>query len=198
MNSTFEVSISRLLVYSLRALRWCIGKGGPIVEYDDLTPEHFQKYPIWLYSHDHDFGNWLFALEDEESMRPWDGKFPAPPTFIGLIRTTFTAANGQTFLGAVEHSEYENNERPWILRLSPELFLNDGESISFFAGRTKGQDDPALEEACQQFYSATGLTSETAFPMKYEVSSEILQEPISGTIPGICYFTEDDEIEYAT
>lgn len=196
MNSTFEVFIARMLVYSLRAVRWCLGKGGPIVLYDDLTPDHFHKYPIWLYIHEHDFGNWMFELEDEESMRPWNGKYPAPTTFIGLIRTKFTAANGQTFEGVVQHSEYENNERPWILRLSPELFLSNGESISFLAGRIQQRDDPALKEVCRQFYSTTGLTSETAFPMSYAVAKGILQESISGTIPGIFYFTEDDEMGF--
>ncbi|HSG72329.1 MAG TPA: hypothetical protein VLA12_18070 [Planctomycetaceae bacterium] len=102
------------------------------------------------------------------------------------------------FSGVVGHSEYEAEDTPLIWRLSPELFLNDGERIPLQAGWNRQRDETALKDACERFYAATGLNSDTAFPMKYEVSAEILQEPISGSFPGLYFRTEDGEIEYVT
>lgn len=193
LNILFQIDF-----YFRRFVRFLLRQRGPIVLYDDLSQEHFQKAPIWLDVHLQEFGRWLFELEDEESFRPWDGKYPAPRTFRGFVRAEFTAANGKILSGVIYHEENEPSDETWNYRFAPELFIDDNERIGFWLGRVESIDEELIDEVRKQFQASVGLTTEEAFPMTCEISDDILQPPISRIISGFDYFTGDDITDIQT
>jgi hypothetical protein len=72
-----------------------------LVQYLDLTREHFARHPVWISAHVADDQEPWYGDTDEETFRPWGGTLPLEAESDGLflVRATFTLADGTVLPG---------------------------------------------------------------------------------------------------
>ena len=71
-----------------------------LVQFGDLTPEHFERHPVWIQCHVVDYEAPWHDDTDEETFRPWSGPLPVDPSdALFLVRATASLSNGTTLRG---------------------------------------------------------------------------------------------------
>ncbi len=161
---------------------------GKCIPCDKLTLAHFRKHPIWLASHIHDFGNPRYENEDEDAMRPWDGKYPAPRNFSGDVLAQCETSSGLKMSGLLTVWDLPEDGKDPIIKYGPRVWLPNGKLVSFWHGAVHEFGDKHLSEDKENFYEGLSLNYETAFPLQFTIGPEILQEPIVIKISGFGYF----------
>ena len=169
---------------------------GECIPTDELTLSHFREHPIWLASHIHDYGDPRYENEDEEAMRPWDGEYPAPPTFSGDVLAECETASGLKLSGLLTVWNSQEESKAPIMEYEPRVWLPNGDQIPFWHGAVYQFGDKWLTAAKTNFYAEWSLDRDSAFPLSFTIGPDLLQEPIAITIPGFGYLKSASTVVY--
>ena len=132
----------------------------------DLTADDFREHGVWYFPMDDD---------DWEIVRPCLEECDATV----LVRTAFLCANGTRFSGYVYWSLSDH-----MGSIQPNLFLNDGSSMSFWSGIVEASWDWVEGEARNLVY-----------PITFESEPLLGISPMRGQIDGLYYFDEDRQVQ---
>ena len=163
---------------------------------EGLELADFEKYPAWIDSHIHDFGDPLYEDLDEETVRPWTDPYPVPPSASCQFKATLTTASGLTIPGVVTRWSKINAKENAMIDHAPIAFLPDGESVVFWHGAVYQFGDKWLNENKESLYRQLKVSPELIFPIAYSVSDDIVMGGIEGTIPGFGFFSDEDTVSF--
>lgn len=134
-----------------------------LVQYLDLTEEHFTRHPVWISVHVADGSEPWYADTDEETFRPWLGALPvAPDDGWFLVQATFTLADGTLLPGFVSPQASKQPVGPAGL-LQGEVFLPSGRREQFWDGLVAR---PTAERAA--LLAEIGKPAAAVFPVRVE------------------------------
>lgn len=150
---------------------------------NDLTVRDLMRHPVWMCIHGLDENKPWYSETDELTYRPWDGALPYnrsdPDAEIVVARTRFTFADASSYFGLLT-PPYTTGNR--VSRMQPALFLTDGTAVSFYKA-DRGLAEKTLGNLLRR------ITKERSrvFPVRYEVSDQVVIPPVSGELVGVYY-----------
>lgn len=140
-----------------------------LVQYLDLTAEHFTRHPVWISAHVADTDAPWYDDTDEETFRPWLGALPVgPDDGLFLVRATFTLADGTALPGFLTPQEAP---QPAGLEglLQAEVFLPGGRREQFWDGLVPLPAERRAALAAQLF-ADLGKLAGAVFPVRVEAA----------------------------
>lgn len=161
-------------------------------QFGDLTPKDFESHPVWVNCHVIDYEQPWYSETDEETFRPWLEATPADPELtMFLVRASLRLADGTLLTGFITpQSLQENNGKPDLGLIQPQLFLPSGKRIAFWYGVM-----PMPKNEISEFYSAIGKTEANVFPLTFNAEPGLAIGISSGVVPGFCSIGEGNEIK---
>ena len=106
-----------------------------LVQYLDLTAEHFSQHPVWISAHVADSDEPWYDDTDEETFRPWLEALPVgPDDGLFLVRATYTLADGTALPGFVTPQAKASSANDVNGLLQGEIFLPSGRREQFWNG----------------------------------------------------------------
>jgi membrane protease YdiL (CAAX protease family) len=144
-------------------------------QFGDLTPDDFERDPVWIGCHTADYDEPWYEQTDEETFRPRTGALPADPSEgMLLVRATLTLGDGTVYAGFITPAFDEND----LGTQQPQMFVNE-RRFAFWGGMP---GTPAAERAA--FYAAVGKDARAVFPITFNVDPAIATGAVSGTVQG--------------
>lgn len=153
-----------------------------LVQFDDLTPGHFHRHPVWIQCHVPDYDEPWYGDTDEETFRPFLESLPAGPSSgMLLVHAALTLADGTPLEGFVTPAFPEDVAGPdsGLGTMQPQLFLPSGRRESFWDGGF-----PRSAEARQALYAELGRTVDAVFPIEFRTSPDLTHEVAAGIVNG--------------
>jgi hypothetical protein len=161
-------------------------------QFDDLCPQDFEQYPVWVDCHVVDYDEPWYDDTDEQTIRPWNQSLPADPaeaTF--LVRATLTLADATEISGfVIPQCTTDSGGKPDLGLIQPNAFQPDGKLVSFWFGILTPP-----QEVVSDFYSALDRRQEDVFPILFRVEEGLATGITAGSIPGFCSIGKDGEIK---
>jgi hypothetical protein len=159
----------------------------------DLSPADFQRHPVWIGVHGIDESEWWYEKTDEATYRPWLGSLPVSPDEGDLrVHATMELLNGSRHEGYVSPVSMNSNtsqdleESSLIACQSPAIFVGN-KRFDFWGGM------PGIPSAERRaFYSAVGLSSETAFPLRFAAKPGLTSGVVEGAVLGFYKLVKKD------
>jgi hypothetical protein len=142
-----------------------VSKRPELKQFGDLTPEDFQRYPVWLHCHVADYDEPWYDETDEETFRPWLGRLPADRA-VGtlLVRASVVFQDGSHHVGFLTPSADRD-----LGMMQPQVFVG-GHLFSFWGGM------PGVpEDVRRSFYAAIGKDPDAIFPLRVVADSGLLE-----------------------
>ena len=160
-------------------------------QFGDLTPQDFERHPVWVNCHVTDYNQPWYDETDEETFRPWREATPVDPAqTMFLVRASLRLADGTALRGFITpQSPQDNGGKPDLGLIQPEVFLPSGKRVSFWFGMM----DPPKNEI-SEFYTALGKTGADIFPLTFNVETWLAIGVVSGSVPGFCSTGRGDEV----
>ena len=152
-----------------------------LVQFGDLTPEHFERHPVWIQCHVVDYEAPWHDDTDEETFRPYLEALPADPAAgMLLVRADLILADGTRLEGFVTPVVASASPRDASLGyLQPQLFLPSERRVMFWYGALV---PPA--ETRQQLYAELGRPADRVFPIHFEARAGLTTGLAAGTVAG--------------
>lgn len=150
-----------------------------LVQFGDLTPDHFARHPVWIQCHVVDYDEPWYEETDEETFRPRGGPLPADPSEgMLLARAAFVFADGSRHDGFLTPA-IPGDPMELLGLMQPQLFLPDGALGGFWEGvMARGEAEHAA------FYRALGKTASDVFPVDCSASPELVGGIAQATLRG--------------
>jgi hypothetical protein len=153
-----------------------------LVQFGDLTPDHFRRHPVWINCHTADYEEVWYGETDEETFRPFLAALPAGPEHgMLLVQADLTLADGTRLEGFVTPASPQDPAiSDSILGLiQPQLFLPSGRRESFWGGILRKSAD-----ARAAFYRELGRDPGAVFPIQFSAKPGLTGGAASGAIDG--------------
>jgi hypothetical protein len=136
-----------------------------LVQFGELTPDHFRRHPVWLQCHVADYDEPWYEETDEETFRPCLEPTPVDPKLgMLLVRATGTLADGTAlrgFLTPIFAAGHPGVSHP-LGGMQPQLFSPSGHREFFW----RGMRAPSPEEL-RAFYERMGRAAAQIFPIRF-------------------------------
>lgn len=155
-----------------------------LLQYGDLTAEHFAQHPVWVAVHSADYDEPWYDDADEETFRPWDGGLPVKPDEgLFLACAKLVLADGTVLAGFATPAPVATPDgAPDLGLMQPQVFLPDGSRRSFWQGiRPVDSNDHA------RFYAVLGRDAKDVFPLVFELDKGLASGCTGGEIRGFYY-----------
>jgi hypothetical protein len=154
-------------------------------QFGDLTPDDFERHPVWIGCHTADYDQPWYEETDEETFRPRDGALPADPSEgMLLVRTSCRLADGTRLPGFMTPG-FEGDD---LGILQPQLFVA-GRMFSFWGGMFGVNDDQR-----RQFYQALGKQPDAVFPIEIAADQALTGGVARALVEGF-YKSAGDTVE---
>ena len=153
-----------------------------LVQYGDLTPDHFRQHPVWIACHIADYDEPWHDETDEETFRPWLGAVPVGSDQMFLVACAFTLADGAEFRGFATPAAAADD----LGTIQPQLLDGEGRRHGFWLGMFR--DDLAVG----RFREAMRKPSSAIFPIAYAALPGLTDACCAGKIPG--FMTSDKKL----
>lgn len=153
-----------------------------LVQFGDLTPDHFRRHPVWIQCHVADYDEPWYDDTDEETFRPFLEPLPAGPSAgMLLVHAALTLADGTRLEGFVTPSFPQDVTGPdaGLGTMQPQLFLPSGRREWFWDGGV-----PRTAEARRALYAELGRAPEAVFPIEFRATPGLTDGVASGTVNG--------------
>ena len=151
-----------------------------LVQFGDLTREHFAEHPVWVHCHVVDYDEPWYDETDEETFRPWGGELPVDPADgIFLVRASFLTADGTRLSGFVTPTPEDSSGDAALGTIQPQMFLPSGERVAFWLGMF-GKPTKAAEA----LYAALRKTAADVFPVQFVADALLARRTVSGAVEG--------------
>jgi hypothetical protein len=151
-----------------------------LVQFGDLTPDHFARHPVWVEVHIIDYDEPWYDDTDEETVRPWTAALPVDPGEARfLVRARVELADGSRLVGFVTPQPEAAGEVPDLGYMQPHLFAPGGRLHRFWDGGL-----PRSEEARAAFYRDLAKRQEAIFPIHFAAEPGLSRGIQVGTLEG--------------
>jgi hypothetical protein len=139
-----------------------------------LSPEDFERHPVWIACHAADYDEPWYDETDEETFRPYSGPLPADASDLLLVSATATMSDGSRHPGLLSPSQETGD----MAALQPHVFVG-GRAYGFWRGMV---GVPEAER--RAFHDATGKVPEDAFPIRFTADPSLLAGVMEAEVPG--------------
>lgn len=126
-----------------------------------LSPEDFERHPVWIACHVADYGEPWYDETDEETFRPYSGPFPTDTSDLLLVSAIAIMNDGSTHAGFLSPSRQAGD----LANLQPHVFvgacaygLGWSESLTE-NGEHSSTRSPSTRSRCSRFGSRRTLPS---------------------------------------
>ena len=149
-----------------------------LVQFANLTPDHFTRHPIWVQVHTLDYDEPWYDEADEETFRPWTGSLPVNPgEAMFLVRARFTLADGSVLPGFL--TPHDTASGPDLGTVQPQIFTQSGHRHAFWDGMF-----PRGDQARAAFYRDIGRDARAVFPIQFDAESGLSRGTQRGSVDG--------------
>jgi len=149
-------------------------------QFGDLTPEDFERHPVWIGCHTVDYDEPWYENTDEQTFRPWSGKLPAGPSEgMLLVKATLELRDGTRHSGFVTPSSKAGD----LATQQPQIF-GGARRFAFWGGIFGVQ-----QEERQALYAALGKSPDQVFPLRFSVGPNLATDVTTGQVEGFYRFT---------
>jgi hypothetical protein len=156
-----------------------------LVQFGDLTSEHFAAHSVWAACHSFDYDEPWYGDTDEATFRPWDGALPVDPNDgMFLVRAAFRLADGTELPGFATPADGNGAEQTLGL-IQPHVFLPDGQQLGFWLGMF---GEPRAE--ADALYAALAKDAAAVFPISFDLPGALSAGISGGRITG--FYTVPD------
>lgn len=142
-----------------------------------LSPEDFERHPVWIACHVADCDEPWYDETDEETFRPYSGPLPADPSDLLLVGATATMSDGSRHPGFLCPSQEAGD----LATLQPHVFVG-GRAYGFWSGMV---GVPEAER--RAFLDATGKHPADPFPIRFtadpSLSAGVMEAEVLGWHP---------------
>jgi hypothetical protein len=150
-------------------------------QFGDLTPEDFERHPVWIGCHTADYGEPWYENTDEETFRPWTGELPVDASEgMLLVKATLELRDGSRHTGFVTPAHDEGD----LGTQQPQIFAGN-RRFSFWGGMFG-----VPEEGRQALYAALGKSPDEVFPLRFSVVPSLASGVTSGQVDGFYRYTQ--------
>jgi hypothetical protein len=150
-----------------------------LVNFGELTLEHFEQYPVWRHV-------------NEETFRPWLEQLPVDPAErMFLVRATATLADGARFDAWLTPAIEDEGDRQNLGTMQPSLIVPGYLIKSFWNGI---QALPSRAER-DDFYQDLKRTPEQVFPIRFEAVAGLAKGLTGITVQGFYKHEHQDSGE---
>jgi hypothetical protein len=152
-------------------------------QFGELEVEDFERHPVWIGCHTADYGKPWYGQTDEETFRPWTGKFPADPEEgMFLVRAVIVLRDGSRYPGFVTPVKAANNQADgranYLGAQQPQIFV-DRQRFSLWGGMI---GIPASTQ--QELYAALGKKPDAIFPLHFSADLRLTSGLATGQVDG--------------
>lgn len=146
-----------------------------------LTVSDLEKYPVWIFLAEEENGR------DETFVKPvTDLKVVDPSDGIFILKSEFETNDGKHLTGYCYAHESQD-----LSYVQPTI-ITKGKHISFWHGMNK----PDKEDTLITYKNLGG--SRNLFPIKFNSEATVRGKSFGGTIEGLMYLTDDDQIKFVS
>jgi hypothetical protein len=144
-------------------------------QFGDLTPEDFDRHPVWIGCHNADYGQPWYDVTDEETFRSWTGELPADVSEgMLLVRATFEFRDGSSHLGFITPAHHPGD----LGTQQPQIFA--GRRRFGFWGGVRGVP---IDER-HALYAALATKPADIFPVRFSVDPKLVSGNTTGQVSG--------------
>jgi hypothetical protein len=159
-----------------------------LVQFGDLTMEHFADDPVWVACDSVDHDEPWYAETDAETFRPWGGPLPVDPIDATyLVRADFTFRDGERLPGFVSPVMPDAPSDLMLGALQPHVFVPTGECVALWLGMV---GDAAA--AARMLYASTARSAREIFPIAVSARAGLARGSCSAVLTG--FYTIDDSL----
>lgn len=161
-------------------------------QYGDLRLDDFKDYPVWIQCHVVDYDEPWYDETDEETFRPWTEGLPtSPEEGVLLVRAKLTLADGTPIRGFLTPQHQNEDEgKPDLGTIQPQMFLESGEPVSFWGGM-RPFDGSDVRRLCAELKRLP----DQVFPIRFEAEPGLTTGIASGSIPGFCFLERGGTVD---
>jgi hypothetical protein len=164
-----------------------------LVQFGDLSADHFARHPVWIQCHVVDYDEPWHEETDEETFRPRTGPLPADPTEgMLLARAAFVLADGSRHEGFLTPA-VPGDPMELLGIMQPQIFLPTGGLGAFWEGIVART--PAAHAA---FYDALGKTAREVFPIDCFADPALVGGVTQATLRGFYAMRRGGAVEVTT
>ena len=154
-------------------------------QFAELEPEDFEGHPVWIGCHTADYGKPWYESTDEETFRPWTGKFPVDfSEGMLLVKASFELRDGSIYTGFVTPSETSGD----LGTQQPQLFVGE-QRFGFWGGMVGIAGD-----AQQALYATLNKGPGEIFPIRFSSKTKLAAGSTEGQIDGF-YVSGTPEVQ---
>ena len=103
-------------------------------QFGDLTPEDFERHPVWIGCHTADYDEPWYENTDEQTFRPWTGVLPADMSKgMLLVKARLELRDGSRHTGSVTPAPKEGE----LATQQPQIFAGNVR-FGFWGGIFRG------------------------------------------------------------
>ena len=152
-------------------------------QFGDLTTADFETHPVWVNCHVIDYDEPWYEETDEETFRPWLKSTPVDPAeTMFLVRSSLMLADGTKLSGFITPQHPQENEgKPDLGLIQPQLFLPTGKRVPFWFGIMTPP-----KELMADMYASLGKAEPQVFPLAFTAEEGLASGIVSGTVHGFC------------
>ena len=144
-------------------------------QFGDLTPDDFDRHPVWIACHGEDEGEPWYEDTNEETFRPWQGPLPVDPSEgMLLVRAKLQLQDGSVYAGIVTPASNDGD----LGAIQPQMFVGDA-SFGFWGGMFG-----VRSEQKEAFYAAIGKAPDAIFPIGFAADPGLAIGAVSGSVDG--------------
>jgi hypothetical protein len=159
-----------------------------LVQFGDLTVDHFRRHPVWIQCHTTDYEEPWYDDTDEETFRPCDEPTPVGPELgMLLVRAAGTLADGTVlpgFLTPIFEDGHPGTSHP-LGGMQPQLFGPSGQREAFWCGMIEPSSADLLD-----FYQRAGRTPAEVFPIHFAAEPGLATGGVTGLVEGFYVLTD--------
>ena len=169
-------------------------------QFGELTPEDFERHPVWILCHTADYKKPWYKDVDEETFRPWTEELPA--TVLRetlLVRAEFELWDGSRYPGFVTplvegYDTLPNGRRLGegrhpLGRQQPQIFV-DNKRFGFWGGIIG-----ISKQEQREFYAALGKEPEQVFPLQFRAEAGLANGLLTGKVDGFYRRNRDRTVQ---
>ncbi len=168
-------------------------KNRPILkQFSELKQLDFTKHPVWVHCHIIDYNKPWYNDTNEETFRPWSGKFPVKPSYTTfLVRSAFTLNDGTVYQGFVTPvEEFKDDIQMHLGTIQPHILHPSMGVVPFWYGFRK----PRSEEI-KNCYKLLQKTAGEVFPMHFKIGPNLSTGISGGKLFGFYHLEKNGVIK---
>jgi hypothetical protein len=144
-------------------------------QFGDLTPQDFERHPVWIGCHTADYDEPWYENTDEQTFRPWTGELPADASKgMLLVKATLELRDGSRHAGFVTPASNEGD----LATQQPQIFAAN-QRFNFWGGIFG-----IPEDGRKALYAALGKSRDEVFPLRFSADPSLATRVTTGQVDG--------------